>query len=74
MKVRASDSRLLGKVSMAWRSCSLRGIGFAHGCLFSILDRTSEISSSDHASFPVGLLGQRLGQFCRTNDRRSSQA
>lgn len=28
MKVRASDSRLLGKVSMAWRSCSLRGIGF----------------------------------------------
>jgi hypothetical protein len=29
MKLRASDSRSLGKVSMAWRSCSLRGIGFA---------------------------------------------
>jgi hypothetical protein len=28
-----------------------------------ISDRTSEISSSDRASFPAGLLGQRLGQF-----------
>jgi hypothetical protein len=32
--------------------------------LFSILgDRTSETNSSDRASFPAGLLGQRLGYF-----------
>jgi hypothetical protein len=39
MRVRASDNRLLGKVSIAWRSCSLRGIRFVcfYGGLISIV-------------------------------------
>jgi hypothetical protein len=40
-------------------------------------DRIPEISSSDRASFPAGLLGQRLGQFYCIDercDRQSSQA
>jgi hypothetical protein len=70
MKVRASASRVLGKVSMAWRSCSLRGIGFAPMGSFFYFRRSPFRKSTDDRpirwgknrviAFFIGYGGDRL--------------